>query len=94
MHVGATPSDLDAAAVVIAGQAARLDALIVVARLDAAAESLAGTPLGFEAASAATRLRLAIFAAQLSLSSYAARVDNAAARYRQVEASVLRGPAP
>lgn len=94
MHVGATPSDLDAAAAVIAAQAARLEALIVVARLDAAAESLAGTPLGIEAASSATKLRLAIFTAQLSLSSYAARLDHAAARYRHVEASVMRGPAP
>lgn len=90
MRVVVQPAELDATASRIAADAALLDALLVVARLEAAAAAMPGTQLAAAARTAAERLRVALFDVRLRMAAGGRALATAAERYELVDRQALR----
>jgi hypothetical protein len=80
------PAELEDGARCVAAHAAGLDALLVVARLESAAQAAPGTELAAAANAAADALRLALLRCRLQLAAAGCHLDAAATVYVQADA--------
>jgi hypothetical protein len=90
MRIVVEPSGLRAAAARIRADAASIEVLLVVARLEAAAASVAGSDLAAAAMQAAESLRAALLRARLQIAACATHLDAAADAYESSDAAAGR----
>lgn len=94
MRISVQPAQLDAAAARLAADAACLDALLVVARLEAAAVAVAGTQLAATVRVTAERLHAALFQARLQIAACSGALNAAAEHYELTDRQAMRGQGP